>query len=426
MRALEQVRQAVAAYRLWEPQLHAFAWFDSDAAIKKAHAADQARRGPRRPLEGTPIGVKDIFDTAGIPTEYGSPIFAGRIPTSTAEAVLRLESAGAIMFGKTVTAELAFYAPGPTTNPWDRSRTPGGSSMGSAAAVAAGIVSGAIGSQTNGSVIRPAAFCGVVGFKPSGGLLPTDGMLSFSPTLDQPGVFALTVVNAWVLATAMVGGSPMGGVPAPNLGRPPAFAVVRTPEWVHAESAARANFEGVVAAAVAAGAAVREAVMPTLLTEAIPVHRMIMACEANRFVGPLVESRHDMCSPQLASLLSDGATATQSDYESALMLRRTTIEEFDNWISEIDAVLTLPTPGEAPPVATTGDPRFCTRWSLVGAPAITIPTGLSPAGLPLGTQVVGHRGGDNELIAVARWLEAVRPSPGRPPSPMVAQSTSPS
>lgn len=405
--------------------MHAFAWIDANAALKKARAADKARLGLNRPLQGLPIGIKDIFDTEGIPTEYGSPIFKGRVATSTAEAVLRLEAAGAIMFGKTVTAELAFYAPGPTTNPWDRSRTPGGSSMGSAAAVSAGIVSGAIGSQTNGSVIRPAAFCGVVGFKSTAGLLPTDGMLHFSPTLDQPGVFATTVVGAWALAAAMAGGSPKEWGARPILNRAPSFAAVRTPEWDDVEPTARAHFDAVIATAVAAGATVRETPMPVSLRGAIPVHRTIMATEAHRSVGPLVQAQRDLCSPQLDKLLSEGASVPQSEYESALALRRQTIEEFDRWASDFDAILTLPTPGEAPSVETTGDPRFCTRWTLVGAPALTLPTGSGPTGLPLGTQLVGHRGADADLIAVARWLESVRPGPGRPPVPMPADAKQP-
>ena len=188
--AATAVEQSLTELHRWEDRLHAFAWCDPERARARAHAADRNNARSRRPLYGLTVGVKDIFDTAGIPTEYGSPIFAGRLPRRNAMAVRRLEAAGAVVFGKTVTAELAYFAPGPTTNPWNFDRTPGGSSMGSAAAVAAGVVPIAIGTQTNGSVIRPAAFCGVVGFKPSAGRLPGSGALRFSPHLDQVGVFA--------------------------------------------------------------------------------------------------------------------------------------------------------------------------------------------------------------------------------------------
>src|SRR5438093_4276272 len=181
-----------------EPRIHASAWLDAARARRLAAEAErrQAAGESLAPLHGVPVGIKDILDTAGIPTEDGTPVFAGNVPAHSAVAVRHLEAAGAIVAGKLVTAELAFFFPGPTRNPWDLSRTPGGSSMGSAAAVATGMLPGAVGTQTNGSVIRPAAFCGVVGFKPSRGRIPGDGALLFSETLDQIGAFARTVAGA--------------------------------------------------------------------------------------------------------------------------------------------------------------------------------------------------------------------------------------
>ena len=415
--ATEAIERSLAAYLTWEPQLRAFAWLDTNAARSKASECDTNGPEPERPLHGVPVGIKDIFDTAGVPTEYGSPIFKGRTPERSARAVSRLESAGALMFGKTVTAELAYFAPGPTTNPWNPQRTPGGSSMGSAAAVAAGVVPMAIGTQTNGSVIRPAAFCGVVGFKPTAGRLPTDGALRFSPSLDQLGVFAMTVEDAARLAAVIAGDVQVDWAPASELSSQPTLAVVRTPEWSSAEDGARIQFDSDLAAAQAAGATLRELELPASLAEALAVHRTIMAAEAHRFVGPLVIKDRDRCSPQLLSLLDAGAAVTPAYYERALLAQQSLKQQFDAWFAGFDAIATLPTLGEAPGVETTGDPKFCTRWTLVGAPALTLPTGLGPSGMPLGIQLVGRVGGDQELLGVARWFESLRPGPGQPPAP---------
>jgi Asp-tRNA(Asn)/Glu-tRNA(Gln) amidotransferase A subunit family amidase len=400
---------AIAAYDEWEPQLRAFAWFDPEQA--RARAAGRPSAGP---LDGLPVGVKDIFDTAGIPTEYGSAIFAGRIPTDSAVAVSRLEAAGAVMFGKTVTAELAYYEPGPTTNPWDPARTPGGSSMGSAAAVAAGVVPLALGSQTNGSLIRPAAFCGIVGFKPSAGRLPGDGVLSFSASLDQVGVFARTVADAAQLTAVLADEPPSEWLSTPP-SEPTTLGVVRTPEWDQISDAQRAAFDLAVAAVRERGGSVIELEMPPSLAHTIGVHRTIMAVEASRSIGPLVADQVERCSVQLRELLDHGAAASQESYDLALALRETAIEDFDRWAAGVDALLTPATLGEAPPLASTGDPVCSTRWTLVGAPAIALPSALSPNGLPLAVQLVGQRGRDRDLLGIAGWLERLLPAIGDPP-----------
>ncbi len=289
--------------------------------------------------------------------------------------------------------------------------------MGSAAAVAAGVVPTAIGTQTNGSVIRPAAFCGVVGFKPTAGRLPTEGALRFSPSLDQLGVFATTVEDAAALAAAIAADPQVAWAPASDVRVQPALAVVRTPEWMSAEEGARVQFDSDLAAAQVAGATVRELELPESLAQAIAVHRTIMAAEAHRFVGPLVMRDRDRCSPQLLSLLDAGAAVTPAEYEAAMLAQQSVKRQFDDWFAGFDAIVTLPTLGEAPSIETTGDPKFCTRWTLVGAPALTLPTGLGPSGMPLGIQLVGRVGGDQELLGVARWFESVRPGPGQPPAP---------
>ena len=382
--------------------MHAFAWCRSDAPDPVTG-----------PLSGVPVGVKDIFDTAGIPTGYGSPIFAGRVPDTTAVAVERLEAAGAVVFGKTVTAELAYFFPGPTTNPWNASRTPGGSSMGSAAAVAAGVVPAAIGTQTNGSTIRPAAFCGIVGFKPSFGRLPTAGALQFAPTLDTVGVFATSVADAALLARVIAGDEDLRPAAPSRV----SLAVVRSPEWDEADAATREAFEAATAAARAAGADVHEVELTPDLAGAIPVLRTIMAAEAARYVEPLVAAEIDRVSDQLRALLDEGAAIPRTDYESALAARERLVAEFVDFASDCDAVLTLATLGEAPPLESTGDPRPCTRWTLVGAPAISLPSGLGPNGLPLAVQLVGRPGRDRELLGAAAWLEPLLPAIGSPRPP---------
>jgi len=401
------VKSSVELFRLWEPHIRAFAWMDPTVALECAQAADRDPSSHRRRLHGIPVGIKDIFDTSGIPTEYGSPIFHGRIPNSTASAVSRLEAAGAVVLGKTVTAELAYFAPGPTRNPWDLARTPGGSSMGSAASVAARIVPAAIGSQTNGSIIRPAAFCGVVGFKPTGGLIPTDGVLRISSTLDQVGVLAQDVTTAARIAATMAG--PTTSWKVTELRQPPILAAVRTPEWAQVDDYAQSHWESIVAAAMAAGALVTNLDLSPMLANAVPIHHQVLAAEAHRNVFPLVSEQMDLCSPEIVSLLSAGASVSELEYEHALRVRRATVVEFDRWIRRFDAVLTLAAFGQAGSPETTGDPGPCTRWTLVGAPAISVPTGLSPNRMPLGVQLVGARGSDAKVLNIAKWLQSLCP-----------------
>jgi Asp-tRNA(Asn)/Glu-tRNA(Gln) amidotransferase A subunit family amidase len=408
----KRLDECLKAYADWEPQLHAFAWCDPELVRREAQRIAARAGASGLPLAGLPVGVKDIFDTAGIPTEYGSPVFAGRIPKRSAEAVRRLRRAGALIFGKTVTAELAYYAPGPTTNPWNPARTPGGSSMGSAAAVAAGVLPAAIGTQTNGSVIRPAAFCGVVGFKPTAGRIPRSGVLRFSPSLDQVGVFARDVQTASRLTAVLAGASFSRAS-----GGPPNLGIVRTPEWSESDVAAQRTLEAAVDAAVAGGATRQEVELPRELADALGVHRTIMAAEAARWIGPLVADQRDRCSPQLNALLEEGAAVPPGKYAEARRAQKRLTADFKRWVRGFDALLTLPTLGEAPPLATTGDPRCCTRWTLVGAPAFTLPAAFGPNRLPLGVQLVGHLGEDAELINMAEWLEARLPKPGLPPRP---------
>ena len=407
------VERALARYAETEPRVHAWAWLDIERARRLARASDDRRRSgaPVGRLEGVPIGVKDIFDTAGIPTENGSAVFAGRVPDASAEAVRGAEAAGAIVFGKTVTAELAYLTPGPTRNPWDTGRTPGGSSMGSAAAVAAGVVPAAIGSQTNGSVIRPAAFCGVVGYKPTVGRISTAGALEFSRTLDHVGVFARSVRSAGLFAAILAGQSEH----APVAGPTPRFAALRTSEWEHASDAMRDRFQLDVDTLAAAGGPVEWPRPPALLEDAPGILRVIMLYEGARAVLPKIARRPELVSDFAREQLGIGQRMSDHDYRDAMRQHDQLVAAFADWAAPYDAILTPPTTGEAPTPETTGDPRFCSRWSLTGAPAITIPTGLGPSRLPLGLQLVAAPGDDDRLLRAATWAEAVLTSPGAPP-----------
>jgi Asp-tRNA(Asn)/Glu-tRNA(Gln) amidotransferase A subunit family amidase len=413
--AVELVRDCLTRIDEVDPAVQAWAFLDRDHALRQAEAADEHRRLGRAtgPLHGVPVGVKDIFDTGDMPTELGSPFWAGRTPRRDATAVARLREAGAVIMGKTVTTEYAYYQPGKTANPHDPARTPGGSSSGSAAAVAAYMVPGAIGSQTNGSVIRPAAFCGVVGFKPTHGLIPRTGALELSRTLDQVGVFARTVEDAALLAEVMVGYDPEDhdtrpvarppfhatAVSAPPL--PPRFAFVRSPVWDRAEPVTREAFAELVGAL---GEAASEVELGSSFEHVIDLHGVVMDVEMAHNLRRDYERAGEMLSPRLRELIERGRTHSAVRYCAALSAIPQLNEALDAVFDEYDAILTPAAPGEAPAMETTGNPVFCTLWTYLGVPAITLPLLGSEAGLPLGVQLIGRRGNDARLLRSARWL----------------------
>lgn len=412
----ELVERSLIRYSQTEPKLHAFAWIDVQRARRLARSSDDRRKsgGPVGSLEGIPIGVKDIFDTAGIPTEHGSALFAGRVPESSSAVVRAAERAGAIVIGKTVTAELAYLAPGPTRNPWDTERTPGGSSMGSAAAVAAGVVPAAIGSQTNGSTIRPAAFCGIVGFKPTVGRISLAGALEFSRTLDHVGVFARSVRSAGLFAAIL--GEDSERIPRADEQRVPRLAALRTSEWVHASEEMRERFQADVDALALAGGPVEWPRPPRALDDAPRILRTVMLYEGARAVLPKAARRPDAVSHFAREQLAEGARMSDRAYGDAMRERDQLIAAFADWAAPYDAILTPPTTGEAPSPDSTGDARFCSRWSLTGAPAIVIPTGFGEHRLPLGLQLVAAPGDDERLLRAAAWAESMLPSIGSPPA----------
>jgi Asp-tRNA(Asn)/Glu-tRNA(Gln) amidotransferase A subunit family amidase len=413
----ELTRSCLARIAQLEDEVGAFAWLDGARAMDCAEAADARQRAGAPPglLHGLPIGVKDIMPTRGIPTERGSPIFRGDMPTASADVVDKLEAAGAFVLGKTVTAEFAFLTPGKTRNPWSPLHTPGGSSSGSAAAVAAGFCPGALGTQTNGSMIRPAAFCGVVGYKPTHGFIRFDGVHHFSRTLDQIGVFARSVADCACLAAALA--DEPGTIPtAPaSLDRLPKLAAVRTPVWDRATEAQQARFATDIAALRDAGALVWETELPPRFSAAHTAQRRIMYREGADEFAALVRTHGDDLSPGLRAALAEGAQLSDAELAEALAVRDELAQALDVFFEDFDAIITPPTTGEAPAgIETTGDPVFCTIWTLTQVPAISIPTGFGPSGLPLGLQITAARGRDGVALTVAAWCEARLPLTGLP------------
>ncbi len=399
-----------------DSEVQAWAFLDRDHAMQQAEAADLHRKQGKAlgPLHGVPVGIKDIFDTGDMPTELGSPLWAGRMPRRDAAVVARLRAAGAVIMGKTVTTEYAYFQPGKTTNPHDAGRTPGGSSSGSAAAVAAHMVPGAVGSQTNGSVIRPAAFCGVVGFKPTHGLIPRTGALLLSRTLDHVGVFARTVADVALLAETLVGFDevdpdtrplarpPLAAVAASEPPLPPRLAFVRSPAWEHAEPVTREAFAELVQAL---GEAVAEVELGAGFARAVEMHRTIMEVEMAHNLHRDYEKGGDRFSAVLRKLIERGRGHAAVDYAAAVAGIPSLNGALDPVFDEFDAIVTPAAPGEAPHgLETTGDPIFCTMWTYLGTPAVTLPLFRSAAGMPLGVQLVARRDGDARLLRTARWL----------------------
>jgi Asp-tRNA(Asn)/Glu-tRNA(Gln) amidotransferase A subunit family amidase len=372
---------------------------------------------PIGPLHGVPVGIKDIFDTQDMPTENGSVLHAGRTPSRDAAVVARLRAAGAVILGKTVTTEFAYFAPGKTRNPHNPEHTPGGSSSGSAAAVAADMVPLAIGSQTNGSTIRPAAFCGVVGFKPTHGLISRHGVLTLSRTLDHVGLFARAIDDIALLAQQLTGYDERDPDTRPRARIPfvevageepplaPIFAFVKTPLWERADDDTREGFAEVIEHV---GSQVEEVELFPSALEAWQCHQTIMDTEIAFNLEREWKSGRDRLSEQLQALIERGGQVRAVDYQRALSridpIHESFVELFEQ---RYDAILTPAAPGPAPKgLGATGDPSFCTLWTLCGMPCVTLPLLESTHGLPIGVQLVGPRYGDARLLRTAKWLAA--------------------
>ncbi|HTQ74738.1 MAG TPA: amidase [Burkholderiales bacterium] len=394
---LERVRADEATIR---------AWAVLDEGRARGIAATRDVRDAHGSLHGIPVGVKDIFDTDDLPTEMGSPVFVGNRPARNAQLVERIVASGGYAFGKTATAEFAFMHPPETRNPWNPRHTPGGSSSGSAAAVAAGHVPVAVGTQTNGSVIRPAAFCGVVGFKPTLDTLSIQGALPFADTLDQVGVFARSVEDAGYFTACLAEpGAFTAEVEA--LSRPPRIAVLLRFPWNAAERDAAAQLQATLRRLITAGTEVNELDLPEEFEDAKQVHRTIMLYEGAREHASRQAAHRRIMSAELNAAIDEGLAMSHDEYRAALARRAALAEMSLDLFADCDAVASLPAPGVAPGrLDTTGDPSFCTLWTLVGFPAITLPSAVAESGLPYGIQLAGAAREDARLLRVARWCEA--------------------
>lgn len=399
-----------------ERDVGAWTFIDREHALDQARRADDERRSGRSlgPLHGVPVGIKDIIDTIDLPTENGTVLHAGRRADGDAAVVAMLRRSGALIAGKTVTSELACLAPGKTRNPHDLACTPGGSSSGSAAAVAAGMVPLAIGTQTNGSTIRPAAFCGVYGFKPSFGLVPRTGILRLSPSLDTVGVFARHLDDIALCMEVIAGFD--AGDPATHPVATPAFrsildqsppvrptlAFVRTPMWERAEAGTMLAFEELVETL---GSCVGVQDLGEPMREAWQWHKTIMEADIAASLALEYERGRDGLSDALCAQIERGRGVAAVDYIHARDRSAPLHDVFDDLFDRYDAIVTPAAAGPAPAnLADTGDPAFCTLWTLCGMPTLSLPLMRAENGMPMGVQLVGKRGDDARLLRTARWL----------------------
>lgn len=391
---LAQVAEREATVRAWVCRL------DDEEMRSRVRAAGSTGRGL---LSGWTLGVKDVIDTFDFPTERGSPIYRNRRPMADAACVALARAAGAVVAGKTATTEFALFTPTVTTNPHHPAHTPGGSSSGSAAAVAAGMVRAALGTQTVGSVLRPAAYCGVVGFKGTFGFVPMSGIGTLAPSLDTLGCLTANVNDAATLYEALTGDRAAAAFHPPRLG------VYRSLQYPHAQPEIEPLLQSVTSALRDAGADVVELDPAPHLEPVAQAGEILLAHEAARVFAWERTAHPDLVHPQIRRLFERGDAIGAERYQWA---RRTVVEAaaaHDDYLGpnglDLDALITPSAPGEAPLMATTGDSVFNRVWSTLGTPAIQVPAGIGPSGLPLGIQLTSARWSDASLFAVAAWVE---------------------
>jgi Asp-tRNA(Asn)/Glu-tRNA(Gln) amidotransferase A subunit family amidase len=392
------------------PEIAAWVSFDADRALAEARAADRAGRPGL--LAGVPLGIKDIIDTADLPTEHGSPIYRGNRPLADAACVALTRAAGGVVLGKTVTTEFANRHPGPTANPHNPAHTPGGSSSGSAAAVADFQVPIAFGTQTAGSVIRPAAYCGVIGYKPTFGHFAPAGIKLQAHSLDTLGVIARSLDDLGLMDAVLLGG-PVRPVDR-NAGAP-RIVVCRKVQWGEPDAATEGLIEGTAERLAGQGASVRQLTIPAQFSAILDMHARIMEFEAARSYAFEHDTRFADVSPALREgALARGRALPVAAYAEALEVAEAFRGFIDDVFAEADAILAPSAPGEAPAgLEWTGDPRFNAVWTLAWTPCITLPAGCGPNGLPLGIQLIGRRNRDAALVDAAAWVEARLPGTER-------------
>lgn len=402
--SVELVSACLARIQAREERVRAWAFLDPEQALAQARACDALPATASTPLRGAPVGVKDIIDTADMPTRCGAAIYENRRPAQDAECVRLLRRSGAVLMGKTVTTEFAFYAPGKTANPHNPRHTPGGSSSGSAAAVADCHVPAALGTQTSGSIIRPASFNGVIGYKPTYAAWPLAGVHPLAPQLDTLGAFSRSLADLRLLRAAL-GGREASPDAAPAPRRPAAVAFARTPAWEQAQASTGQATSQLVAAVAAQGVAI-VALDETPLQGLRETHYAQLAWGAAESLGPLVDAHPGQLRSQTRQLVATGRALEQSFPERLQVAqaagRRFLAQAFDR----ADFILTPSAPGEAPlGLASTGDPMFNGIWTFLQTPCLNLPLTTGPGGLPIGVQLVCAPRRDVELLAYGAWLQ---------------------
>lgn len=414
------IERCLARIDEWEPLVQAWVSIDRDGALTRAEQLDaELRAGDwRGPLHGIPIGIKDIVDIAGLPTAAGSKRLANALAAKDATVVRKLREAGAILLGKTVTTQFACFDPPPTRNPWNVNHTPGGSSSGSAAAVATGMCLGAIGSQTGGSITRPAAYCGVAGCKPSYGRVSLTGIVPLAPSMDHPGPIARCVRDLAILLDVISGHDPadphsiarndpalaLFDVEAATIS-PPQMSRLRGFFESGAEPQMLTAFETALARFRSAGAAVGETPFPLSFAAIYQQHRTRMAFETAAFHKDSFRKYREDYLPKVASIIAEGLEISESTYQEARRHQAQSSDEIGAAFGDADVILCPAAPGPAPDLSTTGDPSFNSPWSHTGLPTICFPIGLTEEGLPLGIQLVGRRFDEARLFRAALWCE---------------------
>jgi len=397
------VRSCLERIREREPVVRAWTHLDRGVALAAARECD--RSGKSGVLKGVPFGIKDIFDTSDMPAGYGSPIYTGCRPSFDASAVALPRAAGAILLGKTVTTEFANRHPGPTMNPHNPAFTPGGSSSGSAAAVADFMVPLSLGTQTGGSVIRPAAFCGIVGWKPSYGLFPPAGMHMNTDSLDTVGAMARSVEDIALFRAALMA-IPYQQPEIPE--RPPRLALCHTMHWDRAQPEGKAVLEAAAARLGAAGATIVDSELPEACADISEIQRRHSAYEAPRNHAPELHRHAALLSDDLLAhgRIAAGRKLSLEDFRTAWRGAERARATAHEWAGGFDAILTLPAPGQAPKtLASTGDAVFNSLWTMLHMPCLTMPAGAGPDGLPVGIQLVARRHDDRRLLDIGLWVE---------------------
>jgi amidase len=395
------VRDCIARIGARDEFVKAWVNFNPDLAIAQAHALDRgAKRGP---LHGVPIGIKDIIDTFDMPTEMGSPIYRGHRPPADASCVALLRRAGAVILGKTVTCEFAGMAPGVTTNPHNAAHTPGGSSSGSAAAVADHMVAAALGTQTGGSVLRPSSYCGIFGFKPTYNTFNKMGVWPAADSIDTIGLHARSIDDLELITAVLRMQIPQ---PPRRLDGAPRIGLCRTEIWDSAQPETKAAVEGAAAALGKAGAAVSEIALPAAFAGMHAVARStINFVERAACMAFLWDNRRDALSPQMRRYVEGGQKTTREEYVAAFRRLDECRALLSSIFDKVDALLVPCVPGEAPKgLEFTGDANMQAIWTALHTPSMTLPTHRGPNNLPVGIQIVGQRYEDDRLLACARWI----------------------